>query len=115
MLESFRSDIEAKLDGLSSAEPPRELCERWEITKPYRGIEHAQLVVINIRGDAERRRGERAREDVLRLRKETRVFEDVFGLRGSRVPITAVVVDLSNERDPGLKKAIRRALRACNG
>lgn len=115
MLESFRSDIEAKLNGLGSAESPRELRERWEITKPYRGIEHAQLVVINIRGEAERRRGERAREDVLRLRKETRVFEDVFGLRGSRVPIMAVVADLTNERDPGLRKAIRRVLRTCKG
>jgi hypothetical protein len=84
MLESFRSDIEAKLDGLGSAEPPRELRERWEITKPYRGIEHAQLVVINIRGEAERRRGERGREDVLRLRKETRVFEDALWGGASR-------------------------------
>lgn len=115
MLESFRSKIAANLDRIGSVEPSRERNERWEITEPYRGIEHAQLVVINIRGDAERRRGERAWEDVLRLRNETRVFEDILGWRGSRVPIKAVVADLSNERDPGLKEAVRRALRAFDG
>jgi hypothetical protein len=115
MLESFRPGIEATLDRVASAEPSCERSERWEIAEPYRGIEHAQLVVINIRGDTERTRGERAREDVLRLRKESSVFADIFGWRGSRVPITAVVADLCNERDPGLKKGIRRALRAFGG
>ena len=115
VMDSFRSSIEVSLDRVRSVEPSREPSERWEITEPYRGIENAQLVVINIRGTAERRRGEAAREDVLRLRKDQRVFEDVFGLRGSRVPITVVVADLSNERDPGLLKAIRRTLRAFDG
>jgi hypothetical protein len=115
MLESYRSELEANMDRIGSLEPSRQRSERWEITEPYRGIEHAQLVVINIRGDAERRRGERAREDVVRLRKETPVFEDIFGWRGNRVPITAVVADLSHERDPGLRKALRRALRAFGG
>lgn len=111
-LDSVRSTVEASLVRVGSAETVPKISERWEITEPYRGIENAQLVVINIRGTAEQRRGEAAREDVLRLRNEPQVFEDVFGLRGGRVPITAVVADLSNERDLGLKKAIRRVLRA---
>jgi hypothetical protein len=112
---SLRSDIETALNRVGSVEPSGRLGERWELTEPYRGIESAQLVVINIRGTTERRGAEAAREDVVRLRKDPRVFGDVFGWQGSRVPITVVVADLSNERDPGLKKAIRRTLRALGG
>jgi hypothetical protein len=115
LLNSLRSDIETTLNRIGSVEPSGQLSDRWELTEPYRGIENAQLVVINIRGTAEQRRGEAARGDVLRLRKDPRVFEDVFRLRGSRVPITAAVANLNNERDRGLKKAIRRTMRAFDG
>jgi len=112
LLKLFRSGIATKLVSLGSVQPSTKRSERWAITKSYRGIERAQLVVINIRSDAQRQRGERALEDVLRLRKDEEVFQDVFDSRGRRTPITAVVANLSSERDPGLKQTLRRALRA---
>jgi len=115
MLDTLISNIEGRLDRIESVEPPRGRSERWEITEPYRGIERARLVVINTRGDAERRRGLRSLEDVRRLRNDVRVFEDVLWPLGRRTPITAVVADLSDERDPGVVKAVRRALRVFRG
>jgi hypothetical protein len=34
------------------------------------------------------------------------------GLRGNKLPVTAVVADLVNPKDPGLKKAVARVKRA---
>jgi hypothetical protein len=84
---------------------------RWAVADSYRGIERAQLVVVNIRDDAERSLGETLLADVGRLRKDDAVFADVMGPRGSRVPITAVVADLAQPTDPGTKKALARILR----
>lgn len=108
----FRSRIRTALRRLGSVKLPAESGERWELTEPYRGIEHARLVVINARGPSERARADAAREEVLRLCRDPDVFDDVVDWRGYRVPITVVVADLSDERDPGLLKAIRRTMRA---
>jgi hypothetical protein len=81
----------------------------------YRGIERAQLVVVNIRDHTEKDKGEALLAEVARLRKDDAVFTDVMGPRGNRVPITAVVANLAQPTDPGTKKAlarIRRVIRA---
>jgi hypothetical protein len=88
---------------------------RWAMTETYRGIERAQLVVVNIRDHSEKDKGEALLAEVARLRKDDAVFNDVMGPRGSRVPITAVVANLAQPTDPGTKKAlarIRRVIRA---
>jgi hypothetical protein len=36
----------------------------------------------------------------------------VVGLRGNKLPVTAVIADLSNPKDAGLKKAVARVKRA---
>jgi len=84
---------------------------QWAVADPYRGVERAQLVVVNIRDDAERSLGESLLAEVARLRKDDAVFADVMGPRGSRVPITAVVANLTRPTDPGTKKALARILR----
>ena len=50
--------------------------------------------------------------DLVRLRKDVEVFNDVIGSRGNRVPITAGVVDLSDPADKGLKRILSRIMRA---
>jgi len=78
----------------------------------YEGIERAQLVVVNVRSDADRRAAVAVLEDVTRLRKDEAVYQDVLGHRGNKLPVTAVVADLSNPKDVGLKKAVARVKRA---
>ena len=46
-----------------------------------------------------------------RLRKDDAVFTDVIRPRGNRVPITAVVANLTQPTDPGTKKALTRIRR----
>ena len=78
----------------------------------YEGIERAELVVMNVRSDAERDAAQVLVEEVRRLRKDQAVFDDVIGPHGNRVPVTAVVANVSNPRDRGLKKAVARVRRA---
>jgi len=91
--------------------PPPEPTWRWGISDPYSGIEHAQLIVVNVRNDHERQAGEQLVADVVRLRKEEQLFKDILGFRGSRTPVTVVVADLLKPEDPGRKKALARARR----
>jgi hypothetical protein len=84
---------------------------RWAVADAYRGIERAQLVVVNIRDDVERSSAEALLAEVGRLRKDEAVYADVMGPRGSRVPITAVAANLTQPTDPGTKKALARILR----
>jgi len=58
------------------------------------------------------RAGDAVIEDVTRLRKDEAVYQDVLGHRGNKLPVTAVVADLSNPKDVGLKKAVVRVKRA---
>ncbi len=82
------------------------------IAERYTGIQHAQLVVVNLRSESERKGGGQIVADVVRLRKDEELCDDIFGFCGSRVPITAVVANLTDPDDPGRKKALARALRA---
>jgi hypothetical protein len=81
------------------------------IAERYAGIQHAQLVVVNIRSESEQEGGEQIVADVVRLRKDEELYDDILGFRGSKIPITAVVANLTDPDDPGRKKALARAAR----
>jgi len=85
---------------------------RWALAEGYEGIERAQLVVVNVRGAKEQERARALLAEVTRLRNDSRVFEDILGYCGSKIPITAVIADLSNAKDVGLKKALARVKRS---
>jgi len=111
LLEQARVSLLAGIGKVRAAPPPMPT-EHWAVAAGYAGIEHAQLVVLNTREDAERRRAQGLLEDVRRLRADRAVFDDVLGWRGSRVPITAVVAELANARDAGTRKAVARVKRS---
>jgi hypothetical protein len=91
--------------------PPTAPIEHWSIAPSHRGIEHAQLVVVNVLDEKERARGERLVADLLRLRKDDQLFADILGTRGTRIPITAVVANVTDPKDKGLRKAVARVKR----
>ncbi len=117
LFESARTTMLSRLSQARKG-PPAMPTAYWAIAEPYAGLEHAGLVVVNIRSDDERAAGERLVADVARLRKDKNIFKDVLSFRGSRALITAVVANLADRDDPGRKKAlarVRRALRARSG
>jgi hypothetical protein len=114
LMEDVRAKLVADIAMARKAPPPRAAWQ-WGISDPYSGIERAQLVVVNVRNDGQRRAGEQLVADVVRLRKDEQLFNDILGFRGSRTPITALVADLSQPDDPGRKKALARARRALRG
>ena len=61
---------------------------------PYSGTEHAGLVVVNVRDEAERANAARLVADIVRLRKDPELFTAILSWRGNRTPITAVTADL---------------------
>lgn len=114
LVEQERRKALAQLAELRARPTPKQRM-RWVVADTYRGIERAQLVVVNIRDHTENDKGKVLLAEVARLRKDDQVFNDVIGPRGSRVPITAVVANLTQPTDPGTKKAlarIRRVIRA---
>jgi hypothetical protein len=114
LLEETRDKMLAGIALARKARPP-EPTEHWAIADGYEGIEHAQLVVVNVRSAAERERGEILVAGVHRIRKDKAVFDDVLGFHGTKIPITAVAADLADGDDTGTKKAlarVRRAIRA---
>ncbi|HEY6798550.1 MAG TPA: GTPase domain-containing protein [Kineosporiaceae bacterium] len=114
LMEQERQKALAQLAELRSR-PAMKPRMRWAVADPYRGIERAQLVVVNIRDHTEQDTGEALLAEVARLRKDHEIITDVMGPRGNRVPITAVVANLTQPTDPGTKKAltrIRRVIRA---
>ena len=91
---------------------PRGSEKHWSVADAYAGIEHAGLVVVNSRHSGNRRAAEALVADVVRLRKDKELAADILGTRGNRIPVTAVVADLTDPNDPGRKKAIARTRRA---
>ena len=73
-------------------------------------IERAPLVVVNIGDERERDSAERLVSDVARLRADGELFRDILSRRVRRV--TAVVANVEERGDPGLKKALARVRRA---
>jgi hypothetical protein len=95
--------------------PPPAPTEHWALDERYSGLERAQLVVINRRPEDDPRRAEELCADIHRLRKDRAVFDDVIGISGNRAPVTAVVANLEDATDGGLRKCfnrIRRTVRA---
>jgi hypothetical protein len=82
--ERTRGDVRAKLEEARRA-PAEAPSEGWAIDESYEGIKAAQLVVVNIRGEPERRAAETLVEDLVRLRKDGALFEEVVGRRGNKV------------------------------
>ncbi|OGF04723.1 MAG: hypothetical protein A2W00_09520 [Candidatus Eisenbacteria bacterium RBG_16_71_46] len=110
-LEETRASMLAILQSERAVAAPDPV-KRWTIAPGYEGIEHAGAVVANIRSVRERRGAERLVEELARLRKNEAIFQDILGWRGHRIPITAVVANLADPRDPGLKKALARIARS---
>lgn len=111
LLEDARARLRQSIAQARRAPPPAPT-EHWAVADAYQGVEQAQLVVVNIRSEAERPRAERLVADVGRLRQDARLFHDILGLRGTRVPVTAVVANLADPRDRGTRKALARVRRA---
>ncbi|MCX7037672.1 MAG: hypothetical protein NT005_00765 [Spirochaetes bacterium] len=111
LMEDTRARLLAGIAVARKAPQPR-ATQHWATSDRYSGIEHAQLVVVNVRHDSERGAAEQLAADPVRLRKEEKLFNDVLGLRGSRTPITAVVANLAQPSDPGRRKALARVRRA---
>lgn len=110
LVEQERRKALAQLAELRSR-PMAKQRMRWAVADTYRGIERAQLVVVNIRDHSEKDKGEALLAEVARLRKDDLVFTDVIGPRGNRVPITAVIANLTQPTDAGTKKALARIRR----
>lgn len=111
ILEDLRRSMKSKLSEVRRATPPAPT-EHWAIEDGFGGIERAQLIAVNARSGADRGAAEAVLEDVARLRGDEAVFRDVMGPRGNKVPVTAIVADLSSPKDAGLKKAVARVKRA---
>ncbi len=111
LLEGLRRSMKAKLAEVRGAPRPAPT-EHWALVEGYAGIERAHLVIVNVHSEADRGRAERLLEDLARIRQDDHVYRDVVGFRGSKVPVTAVVAELSDPKDPGLKKALARVRRA---
>lgn len=111
LFEEARASL---LEGIARARnaPPPSPTEHWALAEPYEGLERAQLVVLNIRAEAERPRAEELVADVGRLRRERPLFADILGSRGTRIPVTAVVANLADPEDRDRKKALTRVRRA---
>ena len=108
--ERIRLDLLAGTARLREVPPPK-ATDHWTVADTYQGIERAQLVVVNVRDAAERERGEALIEEVGRLRTDPEVFEDIVSFRGNRTPVTAVVANLLDGKDPGTKKSVARVHR----
>lgn len=113
-LETLRAELRGGIEKARQAAPP-EPTEHWAVHTRYSGIEWAQVAVVNVRRDDRRALAERMIEDLRRIRKDEDVFGDVLGPGGKRTPITAVVADLSDPKDPGTRKAITRIKRSMRG
>ena len=111
LVEKVRSILSEVVADPASV-PARGSEKHWSVADAYAGIEHAGLVVVNCRHGGNRRAAEALVADVVRLRKDKALAADILGIRGNRIPVTAVVADLADPNDPGRKKAIARARRA---
>lgn len=109
-VEEYRRDFQQNLDRLRQ-QPPPPPTEHWALQPGYEDMAGAGLILINGRSEEAKARGEALVAELPRLRKDEDVFNDVIRLKGDRRPVTAVVADLSDPKDAGLKKAIARVRR----
>jgi hypothetical protein len=110
LLESVRSKLLADLrrsGGLRAAKPRA----RWAVADRYAGIEHAQMVVVNVRHDSDRAAAEQMAADVNRIRKDQELFADILGRRGTRTLVTVAVANVTDREDRGTRKVLARVRR----
>lgn len=93
------------------ASPPQPVAT-WSVAPPYAGIEHAGLVIANVRSQTEFHDAVRLITEITALRQNRELFDEILSYRGTRVPITAVPANLADPRDQGRRKAMARAQRA---
>jgi hypothetical protein len=110
MTDDVRSRMLEGIAQVRGAPPPRPV-DYWAVSERFQGIERAGLVVANLRDPAERPAAAQLLVDLARLRKDDALFNDIVGWRGYRLPITAVVANLSDPRDAGRRKAVARVRR----
>ena len=84
----------------------------WATSERYRGIEHAKVAVVNISDESEREPAERLVSELMRLRQDEALLKDILSRRRDRRPVTAVVANLADPKDPGRKKAVDRIRRS---
>lgn len=111
-INALRIPMRAWLKAYRAAGPTKEPKEWWAISPEYEGIEAAGVVIVNVDNEGEREAAERLVQDVHGLRVDRNVFDDVIGWRGTRHKITALVANLAEPSDPGLKKALSRVRRS---
>ncbi|MGH9057467.1 MAG: hypothetical protein ACRDYY_16660 [Acidimicrobiales bacterium] len=109
LVEAARAEMLEKLRGAGDSPAPP--TKRWAVSERYAGIERAQLAIVNVRGEEERRRADGLLSDLVKLRQDKELFSDILGYRGNRVPITAVAATLDDPADPGAKKAVAKVRR----
>jgi hypothetical protein len=108
LLAEARANLQASLDKARTAAPPKPT-EHWAIAASHAGIQHAGLVIVNLRDHAQHDHAQTLLAELKRLRTDRQVFDDVLGWRARRTPITALSADLSDPKDPGTRKAVARA------
>jgi hypothetical protein len=106
LVEAARAEMLEKLGR--AGDPPTKW---WAVRERYAGIERAELAIVNVRGEDERRRADGLLSDLVKLRQDKELFSDVLGYRGNRVPITAIAANLDDPADPGVQKAIAKVRR----
>lgn len=114
MLDDMLGAMREGLEKARRGHPP-EATEHWVLGDRYRGLERAQLVIVSLRPEDDPERAHELCAEIPRLRKDQDVFDDLIGPLGNRVPITAVVADLREPSDVGLRKCfarVRRTLRS---
>ncbi len=110
-MEEMLPDMQDLLDKMKKKGlPPPE--ERWAVASELAGIEHAQVVAINVRTEGERRRAETMVPELRRIRNDKEVYDNLLGWRGKRLPITIRIADLAAPGDKGLKDILKRIGRA---
>lgn len=92
--------LQAMRTEISKGARPRKPAEGWALAPGYEGIQKAGLVLVPVHGEEERLGAQRLLAEIPRLRKDPELFRAILGPLGSRVPITAIAVDLSDPRIP---------------
>ena len=110
LVEETRTALLAGIDRVRRARPHKSTVH-WALAEGYEGIEHAEVVVVNVRDQRDIAGAERLLADLRRVRKDPEVFDDILGWRGTRIPITAVAANLVARADPGTRKVIARIKR----
>ena len=109
ILEEMRTSLLGVAQTRSAPRPRK----GWAIADPYQGIEHAQLVVVNIHHDRQRQAAEQLVRRTFCGSARTTICSPTSSVpRASRIPITAVAANLADPDDPGRKKALARVRRA---